>query len=256
MGKRPGNSRLLKKVSNYLDKNLSDIICLQENPHAKEMFTNKSPYLSYKIVQSKKKNMFFSNANTILSRFAIVGSGEISFSKRNKNKFRRMASALDRHECVWADIKFPGVVLRVYNCHLKLMATTAKDRLRAIEKVYKHAKTASGPVVVCGDMNTVLSHRKGIARKVIHWFNEIEDVYTHGKFQVIDERYGFRRLAEKYNMQDVLKIDKPTFAIPHTSIELFKLKLDWILIKKMRFISSNYGPYISDHRPIRAIFEL
>ncbi len=258
MGKRPIGSRLFGRISDYLvSGQMPDVICLQENPHGRDVISKYPKNAVYKIAQTKRGRRFLSNANTILSKFPILRSGEIGFSRRKDNVMQRILNGRDRHDCIWADIAVGDKVLRIYNCHLKLIATTAKDRLRAIEKVYKHAREAKGPVIVCGDMNTVLSHPNGLSRKIIRWFNEIEENYiTHGKFQIQDERQGFRDKAEEYSFSDILDIKKPTFAIPYTSIELFKLKLDWILIRKMKALAKEYGPYISDHRPVRAIFEL
>lgn len=257
MGKRPLVTPGVRNMERYITSHDLDVICLQENPHGERILRKQNrDTFPYKVTSSRMVG-FLHNANTIFSKYPITNSGVITFSLKENRDMQNLVGMRDSHICIWADIAYAtNKVIRIYNCHLKLIAATVENRLRAVTQVFHHATSFDGPVIICGDMNTVMPQGK-ISRNIIRWFNSIEEGILPSHMLKNDERYVFRDQADIHNFYDLLDITKPTWAFPRTSIELFRLKLDWVLVKNGMKGNAKKGPYtFSDHAPIHAEIEI
>jgi len=237
-------------VAPLIDKTSADILCLQEMPHAKSKINMLKNIYSYDIcipkvnsnyvhadLQSKKHNY-----NIILSKFPIIRTGEIEFPKMKK---------IILENILWADINIRGSIVRVYNCHLAIIGVGIAERVRQLRQVLNHAKKCKTPTIMCGDMNTA-TPETGMRRKVIKWLHDVPDdsMVIDGKIYDKDERFLFSSLAKHHGFRDALRINVSTWALPHTSFQMFNLKLDWFLIREIHSLKVRYGKYVSDHKPI------
>jgi endonuclease/exonuclease/phosphatase family metal-dependent hydrolase len=247
------------RVTAYLKKHLSDVICLQEMPLSEHKMARLKKLNGYNLALSsfRKGESGSYVSNIILSRLPIINSGEIEFPQLYDYRIRGYPKWRERTIVIFSDIKASTGTLRIYNCHLRISQNGIRERLADVKEVYEHAKQFAGPVIICGDMNTSIT-KSGIYRKVIMWFHKMpkESLSIDGQIYTKDERYVFTKVAKAYSYQDILPIEHSTWAIPETSIELFNLKLDWFLTKNISNARASLGPYISDHRPVLAEVEI
>lgn len=244
--------KILKKLNDLR----VDILCLQELFPSRKRVEQIQKLGNYHMV--REKNLItidkIYDACFIFSKYPIIDSGEIEF--KDPAAVRKIKKIVDTNRCTWTDIKFNGDKVRIYNCHLKLIQTGIAERLKFMNLILNHAKKASGPVIICGDMNTVIP-AVGLARKIIQKFHNIpdQDQYINGEYYQKDERYIFEKLVESLTFKNITDTKQTTWAFPHTSFEIFKLKLDWFFIKNIQHKSIQFLPYTSsDHRPILVNF--
>ena len=75
-----------------------------------------------------------------------------------------------------------------------------------------------------------------------------------GNFITGDERELFNKKVRSAGFQEALDLYQPTWSPwKTTKWEMFKLKLDWFLVKNLEVQKAELGPYISDHRPIKVV---
>lgn len=244
--------RILKKLNNLK----ADILCLQELFPSRKRVEQIQKSGNYNVVKTKKLITIDESYNAcyIFSKYPVTDSGEIEFT--DQATIRKIKKMVDANRCTWADIQFNGDKVRIYNCHLKLIQTGIAERLRFIRLVLDHAKQVSGPVIICGDMNTVIP-AVGWTRKIIQKFHKIpdQDQYINGEYYKKDERYIFNNLVESFDFKNITNIKKTTWALPHTSFEIFKLKIDWFFTKNIKHKTIQFLPYTSsDHRPVLVDF--
>jgi len=237
------------KITAFLEKANTDIVCLQEASHYFPLHLRE--YLNYAGYKIAHEN----HGNLIASKFPFVESGEIVFE--NPEKIRRLKMTVYPSACSWADIQLPTAKIRIYNCQFRIRRTGIRERLLALQRILEHAQMIEYPIVVCGDMNTTIP-RHGLKRKVIQLVHRQSksSLVVDGKYHASDERHAFNSVAEKFDFTEILDLKQTTWALPYTSLELFKLKLDWFLIKNAQCSEYELGPYITDHRPILAQLHL
>jgi len=103
------------------------------------------------------------HGNAVLSKYPIVGADQIRH-KYTQNWYIPPGPERNNQEprlggcmAVAADIRLPGGLLRVYSSHLD-SGFDKGDDMRASEanEIVSHADGVNGPVIVGGDMNTIL----------------------------------------------------------------------------------------------------
>jgi len=160
--KQRKKAKIFQNYLGGLDK--LDVICLQEASHyVKTIFSHQFP--DYKLVELKEK------AAIMYTRYPVVDSGVVEFGTITNS-------------CIYADLKTPSGVIRVYNTHLqsnsigdeaadvleneqfdeskawssvlnilnKYRAATKKRATQA-RKIKIHASTSPHPVMIVGDIN-------------------------------------------------------------------------------------------------------
>ncbi|MBQ9584143.1 MAG: endonuclease/exonuclease/phosphatase family protein [Bacteroidales bacterium] len=158
----------LGKISEFVSREAPDIICLQEF-HTKDTATlgRFLQQLPYRHRYLYRDNGAYAG-NITLSRYPIVNSGTVSFSRST-------------NLCIWSDIRINDVTVRIYNCHLQSyslsftniikrmskkggftdevktvhehLAQTTLRRSEQVGKMHDHIATSTLPSVVCGDFN-------------------------------------------------------------------------------------------------------
>ncbi len=184
------------------------------------------------------------NQNVILSRFPVLAHGDVVFP-RLVNTWLENA--------LWADIAVSGTVVRVYNCHFGIVGAGPSSRAQQLHHICDHAELHQGPVIVCGDFNTVIP-KEGPERKLMQLLNLESESRMHvgGKYFDHDERYALVKVAERRGFREVTDITQATWRIYPFTWEPFKLKLDWFLVKGLLTPQVQLHPYITDHRAITA----
>lgn len=242
--------KIHKQIIKFIDLNNPDIICLQEAPqylpHNLDEYLQKVGY-HWTGDRSGKK----SNFNIIASKFPFINSGEVILENADNVTSKRMSTSLS--VCLWVDCSIGESLMRIYNCQFRIRGTGIDERISFLKDILKHAESINHPVVICGDMNTTIP-KQGFARKIVELVHNEPDssMYSDGEYHPHDERFIFNSVAEKFGFREVSDLNRATWALPYTSWELFKLKLDWFFIKKVECKKYFLGQYITDHRPIFA----
>ena len=218
----------------------ADIVCLQEAREARDKLSRLDAFDFYERVMPQRKD----DQNIILSRFAVRARGEVHFSQLAS---RRLQPAL------FADMPVDGKTLRVYNCHFGIVTVGPAAREQQLRRVIEHAAEHSGPVIICGDMNTTIP-RHGLRRSMVQLFHlqPPGSVRVNGERFAGDERYAFVKVAEEWGYREATDISQSTWSIYPLKWELFKLKLDWLLVRGVETSNVVLHPYISDHKAIHA----
>ena len=248
LGRFSISSQKIKNKLKALDSKF-DIVCLQEFVDKKivKQFAKEN---NYSIVMSKenKKTKKHYSYNIILSKFPLLEFGEILFTNFN---------VWEKESVIWATMKIGLQKLRLYNCHLQIFKVGMFERQEQIKTVYRHANNYQGSVVVCGDMNTTLP-KKGLGRlltQLVH--KELRgSIAKDNEVSIKDERFAFAKIGEVFNFRDLLPINQPSWGLPFLHWEVFKLKLDWFLVRDINNAKAIFGDYYSDHRPISATINL
>lgn len=241
-GSKYYTSTKLRKVIPHLEKSTADIFCLQEAQELREKIILSDKFSNFNYAFPKNKE----DRNIILSKFPIINSGEISFPVT-------IYSVLEK--AIWADIKINEELIRIYNCHLEIVGIGPKQRLEQLNFILEDAKQHQGPVIVCGDMNTTIP-AAGYGRKFIKWFHKVasDNLITDQEYLHLDERHFFLKKAELAGFKDAVNLHDSTWCLMPLRWEIFKLKLDWFLIRNIEKPEVSLGKYVSDHRSILAKF--
>lgn len=223
----------LKKITPHLEKSPADIFCLQEAHELREKLPTLNKLKNFNYVFPDNHQ----NRNIILSKFPIIASGELFFSQPTLENI------------TWADIKIDDQTIRIYNCHLEITGVGPKHRIDQLKFILEDAGSHSGPVIICGDMNTTIPPA-GFGRKFVKWFHKESD----DDIPAQDERHIFLKTAESAGFTETINIFKSTWCVMPLRWEIFKLKLDWFLVRDISKPEISLGNYISDHRSILAKF--
>lgn len=239
----------LKKSLVYLKSLNAEILCLQELPIEVLVFKNAAFLSKYKVVEVR--NSFVGASTTILSKLPIVNEGTVTFPQIPDNTVTRPS------ECPWADIQVDNGLIRIYNCRFQIRDIGIKERLQFLSIVLEHSRELARPVIVCGDMNTTVP-RKGWKRRIVQIVHREPDksMFVNGREYTRDERHIFNRKAQEYNFREIIGLDKSTWSVPYTCIKLFRLKLDWFLVRGVEPINVTIGPCITDHKPLVVNFNM
>ena len=235
------------KIAPLLEETRADIICLQEFPQAHAALQATRFDERYKVIipPHNERDGGVVNHNVSFSRFPIKQHGELDLTKPAQMPWWE--------KNVWFDVVLPGAILRVYNCHFGLKRLGISHRLAFLDEVFRHAARHKGPVIVCGDMNTVIPPR-GFLRSGIRWFNSIpkSTFYVDDQYFPGDERHIFRQRAKAAGYTDPTPIDANTWRLPKKPFGILRLKLDWILVRGLKTEPAQFGKIVSDHRWVQA----
>jgi len=200
-----------------------------------------------------KFNLVFSpededGTNVILSRFPIVTSGVINLAE---------TFAKPSGKVLWADIKIGDKTIKVYNCHFGIVGSGPRTRIESLKIILQDSKKYSLPTIICGDLNTTIPAR-GWKRKITQWFHNEPDssLFTEGKYPDDDERYSLLAVAEQDGFQETTDINRTTWVVSSLNLEIFRLKLDYFLVKGLKANKSLLSGYISDHRSIFTLMSI
>lgn len=102
-------------------------------------------------------------------------------------------------------------------------------------------------------MNTVLP-RRGLRRGFLRLVNQIKksSFFHEGRYHHEEESAVFHKKIREFGFTEITDIKTPTYALPYTKFEFFKMKTDWVFVKKLKLVEAQIGPYLTDHRPIVA----
>jgi endonuclease/exonuclease/phosphatase family metal-dependent hydrolase len=239
-GKRSVTKTSFAKIAPALEELEADIMCFQEAHEMRERLST-IPALHTRHRVEPRAGF---NQNLILSRLPISERGELSFPELSMRQLER---------ALWADIPVGSKVVRIYNCHFGIFGSNSTVRAHQLRFVLNHAESHSGPVIVCGDLNTTIP-LKGMQRKMVQFLHmqPTNSLYVEGEHVVEDERYAFMKIAERHGFREATDISQPTWRVAPFTWELFKLKLDWLLVRDVETPRVVLHPYISDHKAIHA----
>jgi hypothetical protein len=117
--------------------------------------------------------------------------------------------------------------------------------------IIDHAKKCKHPVVISGDLNTVIPDKKSKRWLVQLWHRfPTPTKEISGDFLDRNEKYYFLDMFRKRGFSEVSDATKNTWVLPYFNKEIFNLKLDWLLEKGFAKSSGTFGPWIGDHRAI------
>lgn len=243
------SSTSFDEIKPHLDGDHHDVLCLQEIYDVEEKLRCLTGFDAYDVVSSWDTSATNRNVhNTVVAtRHGVDGFGHVGFDD----------IGYDTGSVVWADVDVGEELLRVYSARLEVGRVGMRGRLAMIRKVLRHASGLRRPVVVAGDMNTTIpgSGLGRVAVKLVHRTSRDKQV-VDGERRVCDERYVFAGEVSDWGFQPVLDVESDTWAFPHTSLEYPSLKLDWVLRRGLRCVDAWLGGYVSDHRPVHAVFEI
>ena len=237
------------KVKSHLISYSPDIIALQEMCDAEKILKNIQAFKKYNMFIPKfnrggdSRNPGF-NHNVLLIKYPILRADEITFPQWNQNA--------PLENCTRADIQLNNQVLRIYNCHFAIFKVGIATRLKQLEYILSDSRSHKGPIIICGDMNVTIP-KMGWNRKVIaRWHQEpAQEMSINGTLIDYDERELFDKTISQYGFEEVLDLYTPTWSPFKSKIwEMFKLKLDWFMVKNVEVTNVKLGDYVSDHRPI------
>lgn len=229
----------LGKILPNLENVDADIFCIQEGQELNKKINELKYFKEFNSDISYKNE---NGAQLTISKYSIVNSVKLNLPAFKKDL---------KIQSLRTDINLGEKILRIYNCHLEIFKAGPLDRLEQLKYVLEDSKKHNGPIVICGDLNSVIP-KKGLGRLIAKSFhkqgrgNFSDDV----KFKDKAEKYLMLDLFNDYGFKNILDINKATWGLYPLKWELFNLKLDWFLVKDINVIDFSLGKYISDHRSI------
>ena len=241
----------IKKLRNHLEGFSAEIIVLQEMCDAKEVLEgiekiNSCNVFIPTINKTVDNGIKGYNYNVIISKYPILKADEIIFPNWNEK--------IKLQNCTKVDIQLDNKVLRIYNCQLAIVKAGIETRLGQLKHILFDAQSHNGTIIICGDMNATIP-KVGWNRIIIKlWHQEPQkEMFIDGKFIDYDERELFNQTINQYGFKESLDLYTPTWSPFKSKIwELFKLKLDWFIVKDIKVVDIKLGEYISDHKSIKA----
>ncbi len=245
----------IKKLKSHLQTFDTDIIVLQEMCDAEENLKTIPGFELYnKYIPPTNKTLddrsLGYNFNVVISKYPILNTAEIVFPSWNNDVVLQ--------NCTRVEIELEDKILRLYSCQFRITKIGIKTRLRQLEYILLDAKNHNGPIIICGDMNTTIP-KAGWKRWIIsHWHKEPKrEMFWNGEFIDYDERKLFNDTVNKHNFKESLKLDTATWAPFRSKLwEMFKLKLDWFIVKNIKITKTTLNDYVSDHKSIRVECEI
>ncbi len=240
---------LFKKVKPHLINLSSDIIALQEMCNAEKILKNIEALETYNIFipeLNKRRHGGTQgfNHNVLLSKYPIISAEEIIFPSFNEK--------IHLENGIRADVQLGDQIIRIYNCHFAIFKSGIDTRLKQLAYILEDARSYKGPTIICGDMNVAIP-KKGLRRKIVTgWHREPKrEMSINGKFIDYDEREIFNKTISKHGFKEVLDLYTPTWSpLKSKRLELFKLKLDWFMVKNLKVTDIKLGDYVSDHKSV------
>lgn len=247
---RSGSTVLpFKKISPALAKNTADIVCLQEIPDAKQKISHLPEFKNFysfipELNRAGDIKTHGYGHNIVLSKYPIVAAREIQFPQ--------FKPGVPLENAIKADIDVGGTILRLYNCHLVISGAGMAARLKQLEFVLADCANYNGPIIICGDFNISMP-KHGLVKQVVKWWHNWsqEDMALDNLPVREAEKDIVHRNVARHGFKEILDLNQPTWSPLRTDLlELFKLKLDWFLVKNFANAEASVGGYLSDHRPV------
>lgn len=236
-----------KEISALILKEQADIYCFQEITSLKFVeyiclkanynFASSRPYKSLRVLRFH---------NVILSKYPIVESGEFTLMRPKTVK-----NDIFSGKVAWSIIKSKLGPIKVFNCHFNPFHQGIEERSQMLKLITFIAKKYPGPVVICGDMNTIVPHGKPY-RKIIRLWSKfpVPNADKLGEFAKVSEKYYFFKTAAEAGFQELADINQSTWRMLVVMKHRMQLKLDWMLYRNLQAVSCELGPWIGDHRAI------
>lgn len=239
-----------RKILPSLVAEPADIIALQEMCNAERILARTKAFDEYNIVIPEHNTSSFHgkpgfNQNVVFSKFPIVDVKEIIFPYFNTKEHLENATRVD--------LQIDDTILRIYNCHFTIFRAGIATRLNQFIHILEDAAKHNGPTIICGDLNAAMP-KKGIKRKVIRLLHQEpkHEMEIDGKFIDGEERQMFYEILRGFDFIETPDLYTPTWSpLKSERFELFKLKLDWFMVKNLKAELIELGKYISDHRAIK-----
>jgi endonuclease/exonuclease/phosphatase family metal-dependent hydrolase len=222
-------------IASFLEEENAGVVCLQEfrisdTSKIQKMFPS-YPYYHYHLFNGKEMGYF---GNLTLSRFPIVHSGKITFSRST-------------NLCIFTDIVHYGKTLRFYNTHLEshsISFTSIIKKIREKEKISDeifnvHDKVAGTFKRRSLQADTIVHHagNSGLPSVICGDFNDTPMSYTY-KNLVSERKDSFRESGNGFSA---------TYSLLWPL-----LRIDYILYPPQFWSMSHNSPKIgfSDHYPV------
>lgn len=237
-----------RQVAKLINEQKPDICCLQEvtcTAYAERIKKN----TDYNYLVSKLGQTYFSKYklhNAIFTNLPVLEQGEKFWLKKRKSRFNPYAGV-----AFWAIVKKNNKKFLIYNCHFNVRGQGMEERKEMITEIAVQTSRFNYPVIICGDMNTALPDKKSL-RKLVRLIHKIPDPQPEicGDFTDKNEKYFFLDTIQKCGFKELADLEKNTWRFFITKKEMFNLKLDWMLYKNCRALTSRLGDWIGDHRSI------
>jgi len=240
------------KVKRLMRETQADVVCLQEV--TSQWFVKKVNKLSkHEVVITKPERALavLAMRNATLSRLPLWTSGELKYERLTRKRKNPLAG-----QVLWADVKSGKTLVRIYNCHMAVFGIGMEDRAEMLSDIAKHAKKFTGPVVICGDMNTMMPERRPAWWVAKIWGRFPNPSSEVSDYQHLGEKYYFKDMALKHGFTEMGNIDRQTWRMPFLRWGFWQPKLDWMMYKGLSPVDYKLGPWIGDHRGVIATLEV
>ena len=220
------NDNISDKIQNFLIKENSDVICLQEYQNFNFSLKN----YPYKYENLRGENLKYGQA--IFSKYPIINKGSLRFSSSSNN-------------AIFSDIKINNDTIRIYNIHLESFS---------LEKDLVFSEINSDNDKIFNDLaKTFISQQDqvDILKKSIS--ESPHKVVISGDFNNSPYSYIYNELLK--NTKDSFKEKGNGFGITF-SYNFIPLRIDFILVDK-KFKVNDFKTFkinFSDHEPIYSEF--
>jgi hypothetical protein len=236
------------KVPRLVSRFRPDVVCLQEVTSG--WFINRvNRRGKHTAVSTYPEKMLtvFRGRNVTLSRWDVSDCGEMKYDQAGGVKAKRLAG-----QVLWTELRNRRKKIRVYNCHLGVFGVGMEDRAGMLSDIAKHASKFTGPVIICGDMNTMMPELRPAWWLAKAWARFPYPGPKAAKYSWLGEKYYFQDMAKRYGFDEVLEIDEQTWRLPFAKLNMWRPKLDWMLYRGLEPVGYELGPWIGDHRGIIA----
>lgn len=240
------------KVPRLVNQTGADVVCLQEV--TSRWFIKRVHKINGHTAVStfpEKMLAWLRGRNATFSRYQVKDCGEL--------KYDRVVNARRSHlagQVLWTDLAIGRKTMRIYNCHLAVFGIGMEDRAGMLSDIARHAKNFSGPVIICGDMNTLTPELRPGWWLAKAWARFPYPGPKAAKYAWLGEKYYFYDTAKKHGFEEMLGMDQQTWRLPFSRSNMWKPKLDWMLYRGMKAIDYQLGPWIGDHRGIIATLKV
>lgn len=233
----------------------SDIICLQEMTDAKEKLSKIPELNNYHKFIPKNNSLSHNhthgfNHNVLLSKHPILKADELAFPNFSPKN-------LPIENAIRAEVKIHEKTVRLYVCHFVIKNMGLLTRLKQIEHILADAIDWQGPIIICGDMNVAMPKNQ-IARRIVKWWHSwpSEDMKLEIQHKKLSEKEIFHEKISRHGFTESLDLNQATWSPLRMGLEMFKLKLDWFMVKNLQTVKASVGGYVSDHRLISVTCQL
>ena len=217
-----GNREGDDKIADFIIKREPDIVCFQEFSAIKyKPFKDYPFWFKTNLVTSGKSVM------AMFSKYPIVNKGYIDFPD-------------SRNQAIYADIKFNGKIVRVYNIHLESFKLRPRNSDLNLSGIFKLTNRVEKVQIMQEEQaKIIIEHANSFKGKVIF----------AGDFNATQYSNTYRKLS--HNMLDSFIESGRGFGGTYPRLN-YPIRIDYILVDKNIEVLSheNYKLKLSDHEPI------